>query len=77
MISKTVRRAAQIFLPACLLLGSLSAQSLTILCPGVPVCGSSPSLPPASVSVSYPAFTLSATGLYLVRGSRYSEKRLL
>ena len=62
MIFKTIRRAAQIIPPACLLLGSLSAQSLTILCPGVPVCGSSPSLPPASVSVSYPVLTLSATG---------------
>jgi len=54
MILETVRRAARIILPACLTIGLLSAQSLTIT--------SSPTLPPASVSVSYPPVTLTATG---------------
>ena len=62
MIFQTIRSSARIILPACFSVGLLSAQSLTILCPGVSVCGPSPSLPPASVSVSYPALTLSATG---------------
>jgi hypothetical protein len=54
MIFETVRRAAQIILPACFAVGLLSAQSITIT--------SSPTLPPASVSVSYPLVTLTATG---------------
>ena len=54
MIFQTVRRAAQVMLPACLTTTLLSAQALTIT--------SSPTLPPASVSVGYPPVTLVATG---------------
>jgi len=54
MIFQRVRTAAQIILLVCLTMGLLSAQGLTIT--------SSPNLPPASVSVSYPPVTLSATG---------------
>jgi Putative Ig domain len=53
MIFQTVR-AAQLLLLIFSSVGLLSAQSLTIT--------SSPTLPPASVSVSYPPVTLTATG---------------
>jgi hypothetical protein len=54
MVLQKVRTAAQVILPACLTIGLLSAQSVTIT--------SSPTLPPASISVSYPPITLAATG---------------
>lgn len=54
MILQRAKRAAQLILPACLMIGLLSAQGLTIT--------SSPTLPPASVSVGYPPVTLAATG---------------
>jgi hypothetical protein len=54
MLLQKVRTAARVILPAYLTIGLLSAQSVTIT--------SSPNLPPASVSVSYPAITLTATG---------------
>jgi hypothetical protein len=54
MIFQKVRSVAQIVLPVCFSVGLLAAQSLTIT--------SSPTLPPASVSVGYPPVTLTATG---------------
>lgn len=54
MVLQKARTAAQGILAACLTMGLLSAQSVTIT--------SSPNLPPASVSVNYPGITLVATG---------------
>ena len=54
MIFQRIRTAAQVILLACLTIGLLPAQSLTITSP--------PNLPPASSAVSYFPVTLAATG---------------
>jgi Putative Ig domain len=54
MLLLKARTAVQVILLACFSVGLLSAQSLTIT--------SSPILPPASVTISYPPATLTATG---------------